>query len=62
MNPETIADDQHPDHQFGIDGRSAHRALELREMPPQIGEVDKAIDRAKHVIGWHVRLQTELVE
>jgi hypothetical protein len=31
----------------GIDGRSAHRALELREMPPQIGEVDKAIDRAR---------------
>jgi hypothetical protein len=45
-----------------IDGRSAHRALELREMPPQIGEVDKAIDRAKHVIGRHVRLQTELIE
>ncbi len=32
---EAVADEQHPDHQFGIDREATRRAVERRQMPPQ---------------------------
>lgn len=52
-NAESLSDDQHPDHRFGIDRRTPGRAVEPREVRPQFGEVDEAIDRPAQVIGRH---------
>ena len=32
---EAIPDDEHPDHQLGIDRRATHRAVERREVAAQ---------------------------
>jgi hypothetical protein len=53
-NAEAIADDQHPDHQFGIDRRAPHRAVERRQLSPQLTKLHEPIDRAQQMIGWYV--------
>ena len=40
---EAVADDQHPDHQLGIDRRATHRAVERREVAAQLRQINKAI-------------------
>ena len=59
---EAVADDQHPDHQLGIDRRPADRAVEGAKLPSQLDEVDEAIDRPQQMIGRHMPLERELVE
>ena len=44
---EAVADDQHADHQLGIDGRAARRGVERSQLPAQAGQVDEAVDGAK---------------
>ena len=57
-----IADDQHPDHQLGIDRWPTHRAVERLQVLADDGEIDKPVDRAQQVIGRHVILDAEAIE
>lgn len=59
---EAVADDQHSDHQLGIDRRSAGVAVERAQMRPNAGQIDKAIDGAQQMIRRDVPFQAELVE
>ena len=42
---DAATDDQHADHQFGIDRRAARRTVERREVAAQLRQINKAIDR-----------------
>jgi hypothetical protein len=42
---DAATDDQHADHQFGIDRRATHRAVERREVAAQLCQINKAVDR-----------------
>ena len=33
---EAVADNQHPDHQLGVDRRSPHGAVERCQLPPNL--------------------------
>jgi hypothetical protein len=44
---KAVADDQHSDHQFGIDRRPPDRAVEGSEVSPNFRQVDEAIDRSQ---------------
>src|SRR3954468_24749290 len=59
---EAIADQQHPDHQFGIDRRAPDHAVERCELAPQFTKLDEPIDRAQQMISGNVPLQRELIE
>ena len=59
---EAVADDQHPDHQLGVDGRTTRRAIERLEMLPHLRQIDESVDRPQHVIGRDMLLQTEAVK
>ena len=59
---EAVADEQHPDHQFGINRGPACCTVERRQMPPQPIEIDEAIDGTQHVIGGNVVIQPKLIE
>lgn len=57
-----VADDQHPDHQLGIDRGSAHLAVIRAQLLAQPRQVHEAIDRAQQMLCRDVPLQAELVE
>jgi len=54
---EAIANDQHPDHQFGIDRRPPDRTVEGRQLAANLRQVDKAIDRPHQVITRHMPVE-----
>jgi hypothetical protein len=43
---EAVADDQHPDHQFGIDRGPPNGAVKRCQLPPQLTKLHEPIDRA----------------
>jgi len=59
---EAIADEQHPDHQLGIDRGPADLAVEGAQMRADLREIDEPVDGSRPMIGRHVTLQAELVE
>jgi hypothetical protein len=59
---KTTADDRHPDQQFRINRGPACGAVERRQVCPHAFEINEPVDRPKHMVGWHVPLQRELVE
>ena len=59
---EAITNNQHPDHQFGIDRRPPNRAVEGSEVSSHLRQVDEAIDRSQEMITWHMPLEREVVE
>jgi hypothetical protein len=59
---EAVADDQHTDHQLGIDGGTACVAVEGSQVPTQITELQDPIDASQQVIPWDVIVQVEGVE
>ena len=59
---KAITDDQHPDHQLGIDRRATHRAVERRELTAQFRQLDKAVNRPQQMIRRHMRIEREVVE
>ena len=61
-NAEAIADDQHPDHQLGINRGPAHAAVERRQLPPQIAKLDEPVDRPQQMIGRNVPFERKLIE
>ena len=58
---KAVSDDQHPDHQFGIDRRSADIAVERPQMRAQAGQVDETIKRAQQVVARDMAFEAELV-
>jgi hypothetical protein len=59
---EAVADQQHADHQLGINGRASGGAVEASEMLAQLGAVDEAINTPQQVIRRDVILKAELIE
>ena len=59
---EAVADDQHPDHQLGIDRGPPDRAVERRQLPPQLTELHEPVDRAQQMIGRNMPFERELIE
>ncbi len=49
---EALADEQHPDRQLRIDRRAARVAVELREVTPQIAEIERPVDTTQWRICW----------
>jgi hypothetical protein len=43
-NAEAVTDQEHPDHQFGINRRSTDTTVERRQLLPDLLKVDKPID------------------
>jgi hypothetical protein len=44
-NAEAISNDEHPDHQLGINRWATYRAVERRELAAQFRQLDKAVNR-----------------
>ena len=61
-NAHDIADDQHPDHQFGIDRGAADGAVEGTKAGADAGQVDEPVDRTKQVISRHMPVEIELIK
>ena len=61
-NAEAVADDQHPDHQLGIDRGPARLAVVGPQMRPNLRQVDEPVDLAQQVIVRDVPLKAEAVE
>jgi hypothetical protein len=59
---EAVADQQHADHQLGINARATGGAVEAGQMLAQLGAVDEAIDTSQQVIGRDMVLKVEPVE
>src|SRR5215469_1545823 len=59
---KAVAHDQHADHQFRIDRRSAYGTVERLQLPPQPVEFDKPINRSQQVLFRHMSFERELVE
>jgi hypothetical protein len=56
-----IADDQHANHQFGINRRTPNRATEIGEVMAQVAQIETLINAAQKVIGWNVIFKVERV-
>ncbi len=61
-NAEAIADDEHSDHQLGIDRRPPDVAIIGPQVRPNLRQVDEPIDLAQQMIVRHMPLKTEAVE
>jgi hypothetical protein len=61
-NAQAIADDEHPNHQLGIDRRPPDVAIVGPQVRPQPREIDEPIDLAQHVTVGDMPLKTEAVE
>ncbi|KRR08796.1 hypothetical protein CP49_29730 [Bradyrhizobium valentinum] len=59
---EAVTEQEHPDHQFGIDRRSTDAAVEGRQVPPDLFKVDKPVDRPQQVVGGDMSFERELRE
>src|SRR4051795_13039532 len=57
-----IADNQHPDHQIGINRGSAHGAVERLQLRAHNVEINEPIDAPKQVITGHMIIQAEIIE
>jgi len=60
--PEAVADDEHSDHQLGVDRWPSDAAVETSQLPPQLAEFDKPIYRPEEMIGRNVPFERELIE
>src|ERR1700722_15066207 len=61
-NAEAVADDQHPDHQLGINRGTPDLAIEGAQMRSNLGQVDEPVDLAQQMTIGDVPLETEAVE
>jgi hypothetical protein len=59
---EAVADNQHPDHQLGINRRSPEMAIEARQLAPDLVQLDEPVYRAQQMIGRNMLLKRELIE
>jgi len=59
---EAVADDQHPGHQFRIDGWSASVAVVVGEVLVEIAWIEMLINSAKEAILWDAAFKIEGIE
>ena len=59
---KAVADDQHPDHQLGIDRGPSDRAVERPQLCTDALQINKPINAAKQMIPWHMIVEAEIVE
>ena len=57
-----IADDQHAQHQVGVDRGPSDRAVERPQLCTDARQINKPIDAAKQMIPWHIIVEAEIVE
>lgn len=55
-----IANDQYPDHKFGVGRRSAHLAVIRGEATLQLGKISEAVDGTQQVFGQHMGVEGEV--
>jgi hypothetical protein len=61
-DPHALADNQHPDHEFRIDRRSAHGAVKWSNVYTNTAQIDKAINHSQQVIKGNMILKRQLVK
>jgi len=59
---EAVTDQEHPDHQLGIDRRSTDAAVERRHVPPDLFKIDKPVNQPQQVISRDMSFERELIE
>src|SRR5258707_3345326 len=59
---KAITDDQHPDHQFGIDRWTTNRAVERGQFSPQLAKLDEPVDGPQEMVSGNVPFERELIE
>lgn len=57
-----VADDQHADHQFGINRRTPNWAVKIGEVMAQVTQIETLINVAQKMIGWDVIFKVERVK
>ena len=57
-----IADQQHADHQLGVDRGAARVAVMLSQAGADEREIENGVDAAQQVIGWNVSIYAEDIE
>ncbi len=64
LRPDThaIADQQHADHQFGIDRRATGGAVERRKVSADVRQVNEPVNLPQHMIVRHMPVQVELIK
>jgi hypothetical protein len=61
-NAHAVVDDQHADHQLGIDRGPAHLAVKRLRRLTEVIEGEMSINAPKHVIDRDVFLKAEIIE
>jgi hypothetical protein len=56
---KAVTDDQHPDYQFRINGRTSGMAVEIRQILPEIAQIQLTIDAAQKMIFGDVVFEVE---
>src|SRR5262249_25758185 len=59
---EAVSDQEHPNHELGIDGGSTDATVERRQVLPDLLKIDKPVDRPEPVVGGDVPFERELIE
>ena len=59
---ERVADDQHADHQLGVDRRPPRLAVKGTQMLANARQVDEPVDRAQQVIRRDMILEAEAIK
>ena len=56
-----VANDQHPQHQVGIDRGPADSAVERPQLCTDALQINKPVDAAKQMIPWHIIIEAEII-
>jgi very-short-patch-repair endonuclease len=59
---EAVADNQHADHQLGINRGTSRAAVEWRQLSPYVANFDERVDRPQKVIRRNMPFERELIE
>jgi hypothetical protein len=59
---KAIPDDQHPDHQLGIDRWSTHSAVKGSQLAPQLAKLDEPVDRPQEVVSRNVLFKRKRIK
>ena len=61
-NSMSVSDDQHPEHQFWIDGRTANPTIVRLKPPAHLSNIDEAINAPQQMICGNMILNVKLVK
>jgi hypothetical protein len=59
---KAIPDDQHPDHQLGVDRWATHCAVKGGQPPPQLAKLDEPVDGPQHMVSGNVPFERKLIK